>query len=78
MKKVFKNSLILVVFLFFTITCKGQDLRCHVIDAQTGENISFANAIYPNTQLRAYSDSLGFFIIKKKVGKKPNSCKDWL
>lgn len=69
MKEVFKNSLILVVFLFFTITCKGQDLRCHVIDAQTGENISFANAIYPNTQLRAYSDSLGFFIIKKEVGK---------
>ncbi|MDK7751164.1 carboxypeptidase-like regulatory domain-containing protein, partial [Brevibacterium sp. UMB10442] len=43
--------------------------RCYIIDAQTGDSIPFANAVYVTTKLRASSDAAGILVIGKQIGQ---------
>ena len=59
-----------VVFLlfFFTLTASSQDLRCYVVDSQTGDSIPYASAVYAQLKLGASADASGLIVIARKPG----------
>lgn len=72
MKQMKKSIKILSIFtLFWTLglTASAQNLRCYIIDAQTGDSIPFASAVYVTTKLRASSDAAGILVIGKQIGQ---------
>ncbi len=59
----------MLLLFFFTLAASAQNLRCYVVDSQTGDSIPYANANYKSLRLGASADASGLLVIARKAGQ---------
>ena len=72
MKQMKKSIKFLSLFLFFwtlAVCANAQNLQCNVVDSQSGDSISYANAIYSKLKIGASSNASGQFVIARINGE---------
>lgn len=72
MKQMKKSIKFLSLFLFFwtlAVCANAQNLQCNVVDSQSGDSISYANAIYSKLKIGASSNASGQFVIARVNGE---------